>query len=84
MCRLKKTLYGLKQAPRQWYRKFDSFVTDHGYHYVFLKKFKGGDFLILLLYAEDMLIFERDPKKIGTFKKALSKSFAIKDMESTK
>ena len=30
--RLKKSLYGLKQAPRQWYRKFDSFMTDQGYH----------------------------------------------------
>ena len=28
VCRLKKSLYGLKQAPRQWYRKFDSFMTD--------------------------------------------------------
>ena len=31
VCRLKKILYGLKQAPRQWYRKFDSFMTDQGY-----------------------------------------------------
>ena len=32
VCRLKKSLYGLKQTPRQWYRKFDSFMTDQGYH----------------------------------------------------
>ena len=31
VCRLKKSLYGLKQAPQQWYRKFDSFMTDQGY-----------------------------------------------------
>ena len=30
VCRLKKSLYGLKQAPRQWYRKFDTFMTDQG------------------------------------------------------
>ena len=46
-----------EQAPRQWYRKFDSFMTDQGYHKtqadhcVFVKKFEGGDFLILLLYS---------------------------------
>ena len=30
--RLRKSLYGLKQAPQQWYRKFESFMTDNGYH----------------------------------------------------
>ena len=46
VCQLKKSLYGLKQAPRQWYRKFDSFMTDQGYHKmqadhcVFVKKLK--------------------------------------------
>ena len=47
---------------------------------MFMKKFNGGDFLILLLYVDDMLIVGRDPKKIGSLKKAPSKSFAMKDM----
>ena len=60
----------LKKAPRQWYRKFDSFMTDQGYHKtqadhcVFVKKFEGGDFLIVLLYVDDMLIVGRDQAKI--------------------
>ena len=90
VCRLKKRLYGLKQDPRLWYQKCDSLITNHGYHKthvdhcVFVKKFDGGDFLILLLYVDDMLIVGRDPKKIGSLKKALSKSFAMKDMGPVK
>ena len=74
VCRLKKSLYGLKQAPRQWYRKFDSFMTDQGHHKtqtdhcVFVKKFEGGNFLILLLYVDDMLIVGRDQAKIQMLK----------------
>ena len=52
----------LKQAPQQWYKKFESFTVDLGFHktqadqHVFVKKYDGGDFLILLLYIDDMLI----------------------------
>jgi ATP-binding cassette subfamily B (MDR/TAP) protein 1 len=62
VCRLKKSLYGLKQAPRQWYKKFESFMTKLGYrkaqpnHYVFTKRYAEGDFIILLLYVDYMLI----------------------------
>ena len=55
--------------------------TDHS---VFVKKFNRGDFLILLLYVDDMLIVERDPKKIESLKKALSRSFSMKDMGQAK
>ena len=65
-------------------------MVDHSFnktqddHCVFVKKYNEGDFLIHLLYVDDMLIFGQDPKKIGSMKKALSKSFAMKDMGPTK
>jgi len=90
VCKLRKSLYGLKQAPRQWYKKFDSFMMSQGYdrttsdHCVFMKKFSDDDFIILLLYVDDMLIVGHDVGKIGKLKRELSKSFAMKDLGSVK
>ena len=62
MCSLKKSLYGLKQAPRQWYLKFHKFMSEQSYtrchsdHYVYLKKQNDGNYIILLLYVDDMLV----------------------------
>ena len=69
-------MYGLKKAPRQWYRKFKTFMVDHGFnkiqidHCVCVKKYDRGDFLIV----------EQDLKKIRSLKRALNKYFALKDM----
>ena len=52
-------------------------------HCVFVKKFDGGDFLILLLYVDDMLIVRRDHMKIRALKKALNRSFSMKDINGS-
>ena len=86
VCRLRNGLYGLKQALRQWYKKFESFMGEHGYnkttsdHCVFVKKFSDEDFIILLLYVDDMLIVVI----IAFSDKDFSKTFAMKDMGSMK
>lgn len=57
---MKKSLYGLKQAPRQRYKKFESVMGEQGYrkttfdHCVFVQKFSHDDFIILLVYVDDM------------------------------
>ena len=65
-------------------------MMGHGYnrtiygHYVFTKKFFDDDFIILLLYVDDMLIIGHDCIKIDKLKRELSKSFAMKDLGSAK
>ncbi|WVZ03005.1 hypothetical protein V8G54_023811 [Vigna mungo] len=82
VCRLWKNLYGLKRAPRQWYKKFESVMCEQGYkktisdHCVFIRKISENDFIILLLYVDDMLI--------DRLKKQLGESFAMKDMRVAK
>jgi len=84
--RLRKSLYGLKQAPRQWYKKFGFVMCDQGYkkttfdHCVFVKKISNNDFIILLLYVDDMLIVGKDTSMTNRLKKQLSESFDMKDM----
>ena len=86
LCWLRKSLYGRKQAPQQQCKKFESFMVDHGFyktqadHCVFVKNSDRGDFLILSLYVDDMLIVGHDLKKIMSLKRDLIESFAMKDM----
>ena len=51
---------------------------------MFVKKFDGGDFVILLLYVDDMLIVGHDQTKIRMLKKALNQSFSMKDLGSVR
>ena len=53
-------------------------------HCVFVKKYEGGDFLILLLYVDDMLIVGQDQAKIRMLKKALDQTFSMKDLGPAK
>ena len=87
MCKLKNNFYQLKLAPRQWYKKFDSFMKNHGFsktlcdHCIFMKKFGDNDFIIILLYVDDMLIVGHDASRIDNLKRELSKSFIMKDLD---
>ena len=51
---------------------------------MFVKRYDEGDILILILYVDDMLIVGQDTRKIGSLKKGLGKSFAMKDLGPAK
>lgn len=52
--------------------------------FVFFQRFSNDDFIILLLYVDDMLIVGRNSSRIDRLKKQLSKSFAMKDLGPAK
>lgn len=87
VCKLKKSLYSLKQAPRQWYQKFDTFMQSHNYHRsqedlcLYTKRMIDGSLVILVLYADDMLIVAgKNIHEIVLLKKKLSEIFSMKDL----
>ncbi|GJZ97609.1 retrovirus-related pol polyprotein from transposon TNT 1-94 [Tanacetum coccineum] len=86
VCRLKKFLYGLKQAPRCWYKRFDSFIIGLGYNRLhadpcaYFKRFGNNDFVILLLYVDDMLVAGPNKYRISKLKAQLAREFEMKDL----
>ena len=65
-------------------------MMSHGYnrttsdHCVFTRKLFDNDFIIILLYIDDMLIIGHDFSNIDRLKRELNKSFSLKDFGSTK
>lgn len=53
-------------------------------HCVFVQNFSDNDFVIVLLYVDDMLIVGYNSSRIVSLKKELSNCFAMKDMGPAK
>ena len=62
----------------QGYKKTSS------HHCVFVQKISNNDFIILLLYVDDMLVVGKNISKIEELKKELFKSFSMKDLGHAK
>ncbi|KAH9650013.1 hypothetical protein KPL70_026197 [Citrus sinensis] len=89
VCRLNKSLYGLQQVPRCWYKRFDSFIMSFGYnklssdHCAYYKRFEDNDFIILLLYVDNMLVAGPNKDRIQELKAQLAREFEMKDLGPT-
>ena len=84
-CRLKKSIYGLKQASRQWNLKFDQVIKKFGFKEndvdnCIYTKIKGGKFIILVLYVDDILLASSDKRMLHETKGFLSSNFDMKDL----
>ncbi|XP_048491475.1 uncharacterized mitochondrial protein AtMg00810-like [Beta vulgaris subsp. vulgaris] len=83
--RLKRSLYGLKQASRQWNKelyallhslKFKQSTQDYSLY----TRTQDGEFLVVLVYVDDILVTGTSTSQIAAVKLALDEAFTIKDL----
>jgi len=53
-------------------------------HYVYVKKITNGNYVILLLYVDDMLVARSSMQDIIDLKKKLANTFEMKDVGEAK
>jgi len=81
VCKLNKSVYSLKQSPRQWNRRFAEFMAHikfHRSHYdncVYFKFPSKPEFVILLLYVDDILMASNSKSEVEKLKSELSMEF---------
>ena len=86
VCTLNKSLYSLKQALRCWYKRFDSYIMGLGYNRLdsdpcaYFKRSDNEDFIILLLYVDDMLVASYNKDRVQELKAQLAREFDMKDL----
>ncbi|GKD46688.1 retrovirus-related pol polyprotein from transposon TNT 1-94, partial [Tanacetum coccineum] len=83
--KLQKSFYSLNQANMQWFTKLTTFLLYHGFTRSYadtslLTYKKGYDFLVLLVYVDDILLTSNNITLIHYFKKQLDLTFSIKDL----
>lgn len=85
VCRLKKALYGLRQASRQWHHKLSITLVSLGFShskadYSLYSKVENNVIILVLIYADDILISGNYKAAIHDLKAVLSTHFHIKDL----
>ncbi|CAM8984877.1 unnamed protein product [Rhodiola kirilowii] len=89
VCKLTKSLYGLKQAPRQWFAKFTEAILQFGFtqslnDYSLFTLQSGSDFIILLVYVDDVVLTGTSISLIESIKSFIHEKFRIKDLGTLK
>ncbi|XP_056688696.1 uncharacterized mitochondrial protein AtMg00810-like, partial [Spinacia oleracea] len=85
VCKLKRSLYGLRQASRQWNKELNKFLISLNFQqskqdYSLFTRTHDAEFLVILVYVDDILITGTSKAQIEEVKVALDTAFTIKDL----
>jgi hypothetical protein len=83
--KLKKALYGLRQAPRAWNAKLDETMRSIGFEqcpqeHALYWRGDAGNFLLVGVYVDDLVITSSNSSKIDEFKRQMSSLFQMSDL----
>ena len=83
--RLKKSIYGLCNAAKVWYEHLDSYLKEIGFtrcgydHCCYVLR-KEKDFIIILVYVDDLLHISNSNAMVTEYKENMKKRFSMKDL----
>ncbi len=86
ICRLNKTLYELKQTSREWYATLKVYLIFIDYQRIEIDHsiFIHDNDIIIVIYANDLLILESNIFDIQALKLQFAERFQMKDLDSIK
>lgn len=85
VCKLKHSIYGLKQSPRCWNATLDQQLREMGLSQstsdpCIYTSTSEGEFFIVGVYVDDIILAGRSDERMSRIKKALSEKFKLKDL----
>lgn len=90
VCSLKRSIYGLKQAANSWNEAINEILLTFGFkrsttdNCLYFKRFDDGNWCIILIYVDDILITATDENIVNQVQKDISSTFEIKSLGEIK
>lgn len=90
VCLLQRSLYGLKQAAKSWNDAINEILITYNFircssdNCLYYKKYENGNWCLLLIYVDDILIIATNDYIYTEVKKNISSEFKIHELGEAK